>query len=246
MPCASARDNKKPAVPGTAGFGNSMRMQFSLRFRRGHGACVHRDDRPGGGPCRAARCRDDSAHSIPQATSAGRNLITVFSAVNNLSQIIFHDGAGEIARERSAAQARRLESMPAARARRSTVWQKHFVLSRFARNEMNLRIFSPGCRAMRRRTGEPASAASSAARGRRGGRRDDRAAAAICAKLRKKSSGMHGASRRAPRMRATKNPRRRLRGFGCKAGNQTGLAWGGRSQADGATAQWSSSTSSSA
>jgi hypothetical protein len=58
-----------------------------LRFRRGQSANVHRLDVAGGGPFFTARCRDRSTHSIPQETSAGRNLITVFRHVNNPAQI---------------------------------------------------------------------------------------------------------------------------------------------------------------
>ena len=78
---------KKPAAMDAAG------------FDQGHGSGVRRRAfqrrtvrlRPplavaGGVACRAAGFRVVLAHSLPQGTSAGRNLITVFSTVNNLSQ----------------------------------------------------------------------------------------------------------------------------------------------------------------
>lgn len=61
-------------------------LGVTIAFSGGDGARVHLRDCPGGGLCRAARCRGCPTHSRPQVTSAGRNLITVFSAVNNLSQ----------------------------------------------------------------------------------------------------------------------------------------------------------------
>src|SRR5690606_7260109 len=41
----------------------------------------------------ASRCLGDSTHSRPQETAAGRNLITVFSTVNNPREIFFRVGA---------------------------------------------------------------------------------------------------------------------------------------------------------
>jgi hypothetical protein len=57
-----------------------------LRFRKGQDTNVHRFIVAGGGPFLTVRCRDRSTHSIPQESSAGRNLITVFRHVNNPSQ----------------------------------------------------------------------------------------------------------------------------------------------------------------
>ena len=77
---------KKPAARGAAGFDHG-------RLRRGwpaiRGGTVGL--RPplavaGGVACGAARRRVALAHSLPQGTSAGRNLITLFSTVNNLSR----------------------------------------------------------------------------------------------------------------------------------------------------------------
>ena len=67
------------------GTGSDSIMWFG--FPGGDGARVHRVDCSGGVPGCAARCRDDLAHSLPQVMSALRNLITVFSTVNNISQI---------------------------------------------------------------------------------------------------------------------------------------------------------------
>ena len=70
------------------GLGATTRLrQGELRFRRGQCANVHRSNVAGGGPFNAARCRDRFAHLLPQETSAGRNLITVFVHVNNPAQL---------------------------------------------------------------------------------------------------------------------------------------------------------------
>ena len=76
---------KKPAAANAAGFDHG---RFHA-FREGCGAGVHLFHVAGGGACGAAGYRVVFDHSLLQETSAGRNLITVFSAVNNLSQIIF-------------------------------------------------------------------------------------------------------------------------------------------------------------
>ena len=52
-------------------------------FRGGSDADVHRLDAAGGGACVADGYRVGFDHSLLQGTSAGRNLITVFSTVNN-------------------------------------------------------------------------------------------------------------------------------------------------------------------
>jgi len=56
-------------------------------FPRGDGARFHLQEFQGGGLRCAARCPGFSTHSLPQVTSAGRNLITVFSSVNTLRQL---------------------------------------------------------------------------------------------------------------------------------------------------------------
>src|SRR5690606_13733453 len=55
-------------------------------------ARVHLGDRQGGRLLCASRCLGDSTHSRPQETAAGRNLITVFSTVNNPREIFFREG----------------------------------------------------------------------------------------------------------------------------------------------------------
>jgi len=60
---------------------------LSKAFRRGDVARVHLQEFQGGGLRCAARCPGFSTHSLPQVTSAGRNLITVFSSVNTLRQL---------------------------------------------------------------------------------------------------------------------------------------------------------------
>lgn len=76
---------KKPAAANAAGFDHGC----IHAFREGCGAGVHLFDVAGGGACAAAGYRVGFDHSLLQETSAGRNLITVFSTVNNLSRIIF-------------------------------------------------------------------------------------------------------------------------------------------------------------
>lgn len=65
-------------------FGEERCVPERSAFRRGQDANVHRFVVPGGGPFFTACCRDCFTHSLPQETSAGRNLITVFLPVNNL------------------------------------------------------------------------------------------------------------------------------------------------------------------
>lgn len=76
--------NKKPAATDAAGFEHG-RFPFprGMRCRRPPFAAA------GGGACDAAGDRVLFSHSLPQGTSAGRNLITVFATVNNLSQFFF-------------------------------------------------------------------------------------------------------------------------------------------------------------
>lgn len=56
-------------------------------FHGGDVARVHLQECQGGGLRCAARCLSCSTHSLPQVTSAGRNLITVFSSVNTLAKL---------------------------------------------------------------------------------------------------------------------------------------------------------------
>ena len=65
-----------------------------MPFRGGNEACVHLHDRPGGGPFCAACCRVVLTHSLPQACLLRRNLITVFSGVNNPAQFFLRRAAG--------------------------------------------------------------------------------------------------------------------------------------------------------
>jgi hypothetical protein len=73
-----------------------------LRFRKGQDTNVHRFVVAGGGPFLTVRCRDRSTHSIPQETSAGRNLITVFRHVNNPSHFFLDALSGRPGRTASA------------------------------------------------------------------------------------------------------------------------------------------------
>jgi hypothetical protein len=76
---------QKPVLPRRYGSGSVDAIVFS----GGDDARIHLVDDWGGVPGCIAHCRDGSAHSFPQVTSAGRNLITVFSTVNNLLQLFF-------------------------------------------------------------------------------------------------------------------------------------------------------------
>lgn len=84
--------NKNPIRFGRTGLDAVTRLRVGeLRFRKGQYANVHRLIVAGGGPFLTVRCRDRSTHSIPQESSAGRNLITVFCDVNN--PVHFFSGA---------------------------------------------------------------------------------------------------------------------------------------------------------
>ena len=82
MPAAAVgrnAGNKKPAAHRIAG-----RVSGGLsRFRGGDDSRVHRCDCLGGTRRCGSCCRDGSAHSLPQSRLLGRNVITVFSTVNN-------------------------------------------------------------------------------------------------------------------------------------------------------------------
>ena len=81
------RANKNPALQEPTGFSGSSTSRLDpARFREGNESCVHRFDCPGGGSFCAACCCVGCTHSLPQETSAGRNLITLFRAVNNSAE----------------------------------------------------------------------------------------------------------------------------------------------------------------
>lgn len=82
--CRRPAPNKKPAATDAAGFDHGRFL-----IRRGMRCRRPPFDDAGGGACRAADDRFVFYHSLLQETSAGRNLITVFSTVNILSQIFF-------------------------------------------------------------------------------------------------------------------------------------------------------------
>ncbi|QNP39839.1 hypothetical protein [Lysobacter solisilvae (ex Woo and Kim 2020)] len=87
--------NKNPIRFGRTGLDAVTRLRVGeLRFRKGQDANVHRFIVAGGGPFLTVRCRDRSTHFIPQESSAGRNLITVFCHVNKLTQFFFRRGSG--------------------------------------------------------------------------------------------------------------------------------------------------------
>ncbi|QSX79768.1 hypothetical protein [Agrilutibacter solisilvae] len=103
------------------GLGATTRLRKGeLRFRRGQSANVHRSDVAGGGPFDAARCRDRFTHFLPQETSAGRNLITLFVHVNIPAQLFSTRPARPStmrARHAATPRAAELVRMPATRAR---------------------------------------------------------------------------------------------------------------------------------
>lgn len=77
---------KKPAAPNAAGFEAETTGTGGLAFAGGKGR-PHPPFVPAGGiACGAAGPCALLAHRVPQVTSAGRNLITLFSGVNNLSR----------------------------------------------------------------------------------------------------------------------------------------------------------------
>lgn len=84
------RANKNPARGMRTGLDGvpGLRVHGS-RFRGGNEPCVHRFDSPVGGSFCAASCRAVCTHSLPQETSAGRNLITLFRTVNNFAHFFF-------------------------------------------------------------------------------------------------------------------------------------------------------------
>lgn len=80
---------KKPAAHRAAGFDHGHHPEGGADIRR---RTVHLHPpfvAAGGLPCGDACYRVVFAHSLPQGTSAGRNLITVFSTVNNLCKSFF-------------------------------------------------------------------------------------------------------------------------------------------------------------
>ena len=80
---------KKPAAHRAAGFDHGHHPEGGADIRR---RTVHLHPpfvAAGGLPCGDACYRVVFAHSLPQGTSAGRNVITVFSTVNNPQQSFF-------------------------------------------------------------------------------------------------------------------------------------------------------------
>ncbi len=77
---------KKPAAPNAAGFEADTAGTGGLAFAGGKGRPHPPFVAAGGIACGAAGPCALLAHRVPQVTSAGRNLITLFSGVNNLSR----------------------------------------------------------------------------------------------------------------------------------------------------------------
>ncbi|HEV8693853.1 MAG TPA: hypothetical protein VGQ93_06670 [Lysobacter sp.] len=125
--------NKNPIRVGRTGLDAVTRLRMGeLRFRKRQNANVHHFDVAGGGPFFTARCRDRLTHSIPQESSAGRNLITVFRHVNNLVQFFLAavwvgaSSIGAIARRRSASRLFDAQLRCAHRARKARK-KRHFA-----------------------------------------------------------------------------------------------------------------------
>ena len=113
-------------------------------FRGGDAARVHLGDRQGGSPCCVARCQRCCTHSLPQVASAGRNLITVFSAVNNPREIFSRTVPAPARRRiaRTGGAARGAATMQAAHATRRAkrLCRKRRVLRAFRCNAMRARL----------------------------------------------------------------------------------------------------------
>src|SRR5690606_4504365 len=113
-------------------------------FRERVVARVHLGDRQGGRLLCASRCLGDSTHSRPQETAAGRNLITVFSTVNNPREIFFREGAaaaGTRAPFRTTDDTPRTASAKrAAVARRQSCCRKTPCFMRFVRNAAGVAV----------------------------------------------------------------------------------------------------------
>lgn len=82
-----------PATTSAAGIDD----ECEIAFCEGCDAGVHLFDVTGGGPCCAADYCVVCAHSLPQETSAERNVITLFSTVNNPAKLFFSGGQSSIA-----------------------------------------------------------------------------------------------------------------------------------------------------
>ena len=213
--------NKNPIRALRTGLGATTRLrQGELRFRRGQSANVHRSDVAGGGPFVTARCRDRFTHYLPQETSAGRNLITLFVHVNNPVQLFFT--RPPLAR---AMRARRGGSMhrlvrAGSRAMHASSFHKLHKKRHLAKPLRNARDRLVPCRRMRRllRSADFAFAT----RTKSVARQPPVFAShkSICAKTAQTSAACAAVQRPVSgtrvRMRGSrKNPRRRRRGFVC-------------------------------
>jgi hypothetical protein len=87
---ARRRANKNPDRRKRAGLDETRYLRLCENpFREGNDPCFHRVDCPVGGSFCTASCFFVRTHSLPQETSAGRNLITLFHTVNTLAEFFF-------------------------------------------------------------------------------------------------------------------------------------------------------------
>ena len=85
---ARRRANKNPDRRKRAGLDETRYLRLCENpFREGNDPCFHRVDCPVGGSFCTASCFFVRTHSLPQETSAGRNLITLFVHVNIPAQL---------------------------------------------------------------------------------------------------------------------------------------------------------------
>ena len=199
---------KKPAAVFAAGFDHGRLRIRGGAFRRGSEAVAHLADAAGGGACVVAGSRVVSAHSLPQGTSAGRNLITVFSSVNNFARSFSRRGGGDA---RPCTRRPRMEIVR--RPHRglhppSSIAMKASIGAAFARRGENLSMHVERHRACAR--GAPAGPATTCAA--------TRAQTTISRRTSALARKMRELRRRPPRRAGaiqapeTKDPRRRRRG----------------------------------
>lgn len=202
--CSRLAPIKKPAAANAAGFDHGR----IHAFREGCGAGVHLFDAAGGGACAAAGYRVVFDHSLLQETSAGRNLITVFSSVNNFARSFSRRGDGDA---RACARRPRMEIV--LRQHRglhppSSIAMKASIGAAFARRGENLSMPVERRRACVR--GAPAGPATTCAA--------TRAPTAISRRTSALARKMRELRRRPPRRAGaiqapeTKDPRRHRRG----------------------------------
>ena len=206
--------NKNPIRGWRTGLHAITRLRFGEeQFRRGQDANVHRFVVPGGGPFFTACCRDCFTHSLPQETSAGRNLITVFLPVNNRAHFFLPPVPGRNstpdggARRRSARAPLALHPRLCLHARKVLIFRDFLATSEFVRMSDDVARCARGNFRMAPTTGFCMPVRGFEATGR------FRVAQADLRETARKFSGVEGAAEVAMRTPGRKNPRRFRRGF---------------------------------